>query len=234
MKGRRRRGNILWLFAVVMVVAALFAAALFLHRKAKPLPDDLPPFAGVPYVEVNGNMPCFSSLDLMEPEFERYSPLDGLGRCGVAMANIGSNLMPIEDRGEIWSIRPSGWNNGYYEFIEGGYLYNRCHLIGYQLTGENANERNLITGTRYLNVEGMLPFENRVARYIRTTGNHVLYRVTPLYDGLDLVASAVQMEALSIEDGGAGICFNVYVYNVQPGVCIDYATGDHWPEEECA
>ena len=194
--------------------------------------EDVPAYSGEPYVEINGNEPDFSSSDLTEEAFETYSALDSLGRCGTAYANVGVELMPTEDRGDIGQVKPSGWHTVKYDCVDGKYLYNRCHLIGYQLTGENANEENLITGTRYLNVEGMLPFENMVADYVQETENHVLYRVTPIYEGSDLVARGVQMEALSVEDQGAGICFNVYVYNVQPGVTIDYATGESWLEDE--
>lgn len=186
---------------------------------------DIPAYDGEPYVAINDNQPDFSEEDMATDSFETYSDLDSLGRCGVAYANIGQDLMPSEDRGNI-SEKPSGWQSVEYDGIDGGYLYNRCHLIGYQLTAENANEKNLITGTRYLNVEGMLPFENMVADYIQETGNHVLYRVTPLFEGDNLVASGVQMEAKSVEDNGAGILFNVFCYNVQPGITIDYATGN--------
>ena len=171
---------------------------------------------------VDGNQPDFPEEDMTSVSFETYSELDTLGRCGVAYANVGQDLMPTEDRESISSVTPSGWINREYD---GEYLYNRCHLIGFQLTGENANEENLITGTRYLNVEGMLPFENMVADYVQETGNHVLYRVTPVFEGQNLVASGVQMEAWSVEDEGEDVCFNVYVYNVQPGITIDYATG---------
>ena len=178
------------------------------------------------YCEVDGNVPGFSEDELVTEAFENYSDLDSLGRCGVAYANICKELMPTEERGEIGMVKPSGWHMvKYSDRIDGNYLYNRCHLIGYQLAGENANEKNLITGTRYLNVTGMLPFENEVADYVESTGNHVIYRVTPVFDGDNLVASGVQMEAESVEDNGAGVFFNVYVYNVQPGVIIDYATG---------
>nr|WP_303182465.1 DNA/RNA non-specific endonuclease [Lachnoclostridium phocaeense] len=187
---------------------------------------DIPAYAGEPYVIINDNQPDFSEEDMATDSFETYSDLDSLGRCGVAYANIGQDLMPSEDRGNISDVKPSGWQSVEYDGIDGGYLYNRCHLIGYQLTAENANEKNLITGTRYLNVEGMLPFENLVADYIQETGNHVLYRVTPIFNGDDLVASGVQMEAKSVEDDGAGILFNVFCYNVQPGITIDYATGN--------
>ncbi|MCD7748481.1 MAG: DNA/RNA non-specific endonuclease, partial [Oscillospiraceae bacterium] len=166
--------------------------------------------------------------------FERYSELDALGRCGAAFANVGTDLMPTEERGDISSVKPTGWHSVQYDFVDGSYLYNRCHLIGYQLTAENANEQNLITGTRYLNVEGMLPFENLVADYVQETENHVLYRVTPIFEGDNLVASGVQMEAMSVEDEGDGVLFNVYCYNVQPGVVIDYATGDSWEDDSAA
>lgn len=185
-----------------------------------------PDYAGDPYVVVNNNQPEFAESEMTTSSFETYSDLDALGRCGIAYANIGQDLMPTEERGNISDVNPSGWQSVEYDGIDGGYLYNRCHLIGFQLTAENANEKNLITGTRYLNVEGMLPFENMVADYIQETGNHVLYRVTPLFEGDNLVASGVQMEAKSVEDNGAGILFNVFCYNVQPGVTIDYATGN--------
>ena len=187
----------------------------------------IPVYSGSAYCEVNGNVPGFDDDELVTEAFEDYSDLDPLGRCGTAYANICKDIMPTEERGEIGTVKPSGWHTvKYNDLIDGNYLYNRCHLIGYQLAGENANEKNLITGTRYMNVEGMLPFENEVADYVERTGNHVLYRVTPIFDGDDLVASGVQMEAESVEDRGAGVSFNVYVYNVQPGVIIDYETGD--------
>ena len=167
--------------------------------------SDIPDYSGDPYVEINDNQPNFDKSDLTEQSFETYSELDELGRCGVAYANIGSDLMPTESRGSIGSVKPSGWQTVKYDCVDGKYLYNRCHLIGYQLTAENANKQNLITGTRYLNVTGMLPFENMVADYIKETDNHVLYRVTPYYEGDKLVASGVQMEAKSVEDDGEGI-----------------------------
>lgn len=189
--------------------------------------DDAAPYADRPYVAVNDNIPYFSESDLTTESFEAYSDLDDLGRCGTAYANICTDLMPAEERGEIGRIKPSGWHTvKYHGIIDGNYLYNRCHLIGYQLAGENANEQNLITGTRYLNVEGMLPFEDQVADYVKTTGNHVLYRVTPIFEGENLVASGVLMEAESVEDQGAGLQFCVYVYNVQPGIAINYLTGE--------
>lgn len=188
--------------------------------------EDVPEYSGQPYVIINDNEPYFDNDDLTTQSFEEYSSLDSLGRCGVAYANIGEETMPTEKRGNIGMIKPSGWQIKKYDFIDGKYLYNRCHLIGYQLSGENANEKNLITGTRYMNTEGMLPFENQVADYVQETGNHVLYRVTPVFEGNHLVADGVLMEAMSVEDRGLDIEFNVFVYNVQPGVKIDYATGN--------
>lgn len=184
-------------------------------------------YSGLPYEEVNGNVPFFEEGDLVSESFERYPPLDGLGRCGAAYACIGEDIMPTEEREPIGAVKPSGWHTVKYSgLIDGNYLYNRCHLIAFELAGENANEKNLITGTRYMNVEGMLPFENMVAAYVKRTGNHVLYRVTPVFEGENLIASGVLMEGRSVEDGGAGICFCVYVFNVQPGIEIDYRTGE--------
>lgn len=193
--------------------------------------EDIPEFSGDPYVVLNNNEPEFSQADFSEESYETYSELDELGRCGTATANIGQDLMPVEKRGSISQIKPSGWHSVQYEWVDGKSLYNRCHLIGYQLTAENANERNLITGTRFMNTEGMLPFENMVADYIDETDNHVLYRVTPIFEGDNLVASGVQMEAWSVEDEGEGICFNIYAYNKEPGVVIDYKTGESHAEE---
>lgn len=183
-------------------------------------------YQGEPYVVINDNNPDFTEADMTTVSFESYGELDGLGRCTTAFANIGKDLMPAEKRGSIGEVKPTGWQTAKYDNVDGKYLYNRCHLIGYQLTGENANAKNLITGTRYLNVDGMLPFENMVADYIKETNNHVLYRVTPVFSGDNLVASGVQMEAESVEDNGDGILFNVYCFNAQPGIAIDYATGD--------
>lgn len=189
--------------------------------------DDIPAFSGEPYVVIDDNQPSFTASELTTSSFESYAPLDSLGRCGVAYACISTDLMPAdgEKRGSISDVKPSGWVTAKYDFVDGKYLYNRCHLIGWQLTAENANRSNLITGTRYMNVDGMLPFENMVADYIKETGSHVMYRVTPVFSGDDLVAQGVQMEAYSVEDDGDGICFNVFCYNVQPGVTIDYADG---------
>ena len=188
--------------------------------------EEIPEFTDVAYVAVNGNEPFFLPEEITDESYEYYSELDGLGRCGVTMACIGVDIMPTEDRGEIGSVKPTGWQSVKYDCVEGKYLYNRCHLIGFQLAGENANKRNLITGTRYLNIEGMLPFENLVADYVKETGNHVMYRVTPLFDGDDLVAHGVLMEGWSVEDEGEGVCFCVYAYNAQPGIIIDYQTGE--------
>ena len=188
----------------------------------------IPDYSDEPYVILNNNKPDFDESDLKAKSFENYNDLDSLGRCGVAFACLSLDTMPSADdeRESISNIEPSGWINKEYDNVDGGYLYNRCHLIGYQLSNENANEKNLITGTRYMNTEGMLPFENEVADYIKETSNHVLYRVTPIFEGDNLVASGVQIEAKSVEDNGEGICFNVYCYNVQPGITIDYKTGE--------
>ena len=193
--------------------------------------ENIPAWADSPYVELNGNVPDFTETDLTTTSFETYSELDALGRCGTAYACIGTDLMPVEERESIGQVKPTGWHTVTYDIVDGRYLYNRCHLIGYQLSGENANEKNLITGTRYMNVDGMLPFENMVADYVKETGNHVLYRVTPVFEDDNLVASGVQIEALSVEDQGESIEFNVYVYNIQPGIDIDYATGESWLSE---
>ena len=190
--------------------------------------DAIPAYDGKAYVAVNNNEPFFADSDMTTTAFENYSDLDSLGRCGVAYANICKEIMPTEKRGKIGMIKPSGWHTVKYDVIKDRYLYNRCHLIGYQLAGENANPKNLITGTRYLNVEGMLPFENLVADYVNNTGNHVLYRVTPMFSGSNLVANGVLIEAKSVEDNGGGILFNVYCYNVQPGIGINYENGDSW------
>lgn len=192
---------------------------------------NVPAFDGTAYVIINDNQPEFTQDQITDRSYEQYSPLDNLGRCGAAIACVGRDIMPTEERGSIGQVKPSGWHTVKYDFVDGKYLYNRCHLLGYQLTGENANEENLITGTRYLNTEGMLPFENLVADYVKETGNHVMYRVTPVFDEDNLVARGVQMEALSVEDQGAGVRFNVYVYNNQPGVEIDYRSGESWLKE---
>ena len=189
--------------------------------------SDVPAYSGKAYISVNGNVPYFTAAELTTTSFETYSDLDTLGRCGVTYACIGQDLMPTKERGSIGMVKPTGWHTVRYDdLVDGKYLYNRCHLIGYQLTGENANTKNLITGTRYLNIEGMLPFENMVADYIQETDNHVLYRVTPIFEGNNLLANGVLMEGYSVEDKGAGVSYCVFAYNVQPGIEIDYATGE--------
>ena len=190
--------------------------------------SEIPEYSNSPYVILNNNIPEFTESDITNVSFESYSNLDNLGRCGLAFANLGIETMPKEDRESISHIKSSGWQSKKYdtEIVSGGYLYNRSHLIGFQLSSENDNIKNLITGTRYFNVEGMLPFENDVADYIKETNNHVLYRITPIYEGNNLVVNGVQMEAKSIEDNGKGILFNVFVYNIQPGISIDYSTGN--------
>ena len=193
--------------------------------------EEIPAYSGAAYIAVNGNLPFFREEEYTVESYEFYSELDELGRCGVTMACIGTDLMPTEERGEIGSVKPTGWQSVKYDIVDGKYLYNRCHLIGFQLAGENANRKNLITGTRYLNIEGMLPFENLVADYVSETGNHVLYRVTPIFEGDDLVAEGVLLEGWSVEDQGEEVCFCVYAYNVQPGIVIDYATGESRLEE---
>lgn len=193
---------------------------------AEAVQAEVPEYEGDPYVEVENNQPDFTEEELIEESYEYYGELDELGRCTEVEACIGTDLMPTEERGSIGEVKPTGWHTVKYDNVDGNYLYNRCHLIGYQLTAENANEKNLITGTRYMNTEGMLPFENEVAEYVQETENHVMYRVTPIFEGENLVASGVWMEAESVEDGGDGISFSVYVYNVQPGIEIDYAQGD--------
>ena len=186
----------------------------------------IPDYNGSGYIELNSNKPLFNDSDYTTTSFENYSNLDSLGRCGVAYSNIGTDLMPTEKRGSISNVKPSGWQSVKYDNVPGKYLYNRCHLIGYQLTGENDNEKNLITCTRYMNATTMLYFEDMTANYIKKTSNHVLYRVTPIYDGDNLVAKGVQMEASSVEDKCSSLCFNVFVYNIQDGIKIDYKTGD--------
>lgn len=188
--------------------------------------NKIPEYSGNAYVIIDNNKPNFTEEDKTTTSFEQYSNLDTLGRCGVAYANISTDTMPTEERGSIGMIKPSGWHTIKYDNVDGKYLYNRCHLIGYQLTGENANEKNLITCTRYMNTVGMLEFENKVASYVKETNNHVLYRVTPMFNGNDLLARGVQMEALSVEDNGRGIEFNVFIYNVQDGINIDYSNGE--------
>lgn len=227
MKKKELAGLIL--FVVVALLYAFFGNGE--KRQYSDTLNDIPNVSADAYVVVNDNVPEFTDEDITTEAYEFYSELDSLNRCGYAMACVGRELMPTEDRGSIVQVKPSGWHTVKYDFVDGKYLYNRCHLIGFQLTGENANEKNLITGTRYMNVEGMLPFENMVADFVKETGDHVLYRITPVFDGDDLVAKGVQMEAYSVEDQGESISFNVFVYNKQPGVTIDYATGESKLEE---
>ena len=195
--------------------------------------SDIPRYSGSPFCEVNNNKPYFQSDELTTDSFKQFSELDSLGRCGVAFACIGTDSLPIEERGAIGMIKPSGWHTVRYDdLIEDKYLYNRCHLIAFELSGENANPQNLITGTRYMNIEGMLPFENRVHDYVENSNSHVMYRVTPVFEGDNLVAHGVLMEGYSVEDSGTGICFNVFCYNVQPYIEIDYADGTSWISEQ--
>ena len=235
------------LFALLLTFAALFGCNstgnlgvgtnrgdavgdIYGYASVKNIPD----YSGSPYVALNNNIPEFKPEEIVSVSYEQYADLDDLGRCGVTVACVGKDIMPTEERESISSVKPSGWINKQYDtsLVDGGYLYNRCHLIGFQLTGENANKQNLITGTRYMNVDGMLPFENMVADYVKETGNHVMYRVTPIFVGDNLVASGVKMEAYSVEDNGEGICFNVFCYNVQPGVTIRYETGENFLSTE--
>lgn len=193
--------------------------------------EEVPQYKGDPYIVIDENEPGFTEEEITDQSFESYSELDSLGRCGQATASVGKNIMPTQKREGIGQVKPSGWHTVKYDNVDGKYLYNRCHLLGYQLTAENANEKNLITGTRYMNVEGMLPFENMVADYVKETGNHVMYRVTPIFEGENLVAKGVEMEARSVEDQGESISFHVFVYNVQPNIEIDYATGESREEK---
>jgi len=219
---------------LVTLLAVLAGATKWGKNNGRTLPgtpgdfslSEVPEYSGEPYCTMNGGVPYFCQGDLKTAAYERYGDLDSLGRCTATEACLCRELMPEDERGPIGMVRPSGWRLDKYDFVDGKYLYNRCHLIGYQLTGENANECNLITGTRYLNVQGMLPFENRTAQYIRQNGGHVMYRVTPIFNGDELVCRGVLMEAYSVEDRGKGLCFCVYCYNVHPGVVIDYSTGE--------
>ncbi len=227
----KKIGSVALLFALLFSLAGCQFGSIALDGETGVFDlSQVEPYSGTPYVEVNDNVPYFTEEELTEEPFEHYSRLDKLGRCGVAYANICHEIMPTEKRGDIGMVKPSGWQTTHYDeaLVEGHSLYNRCHLIGYQLSGENANEKNLITGTRYMNAVGMLPFEDAVDDYVDATDHHVLYRVTPVFEGSNLVASGVLMEAFSVEDHGRGVCFNVFVYNVQPGVTINYATGNNW------
>lgn len=223
------------LFILILIMGVLFYCGDDIYKYAYGLInidnnsydiDNIPSYAGNSYVVVNDNIPNFKEEDYTTTSFEKYGELDYLGRCTTATSNIGIDLMPTEKRGSIGMIKPTGWHTIKYDHIDGKYLYNRCHLIGYQLTGENANKKNLITCTRSMNTKGMLQFENMVADYIKKTSNHVLYRVTPIFEGDNLLATGVQMEAYSVEDSGKGIMFNVFVYNIEDGIIIDYKTGE--------
>ena len=224
-----KRSKRIWALLLMIGILAVYEVRDIHTERQEPVAvgtlAEIPAFSGEPYVVLNDNEPDFTEEDMVAQSYEYYSDLDEDGKCGVVEASVGQDIMPTEERGSIGQVKPTGWQTVKYDNVDGKYLYNRCHLIGFQLTGENANEKNLITGTRYMNVDGMLPFENMVADYVKETGNHVVYRVTPIYEGDNLVASGVQIEAKSVEDDGEGICFNVYVYNVQPGIDIDYATG---------
>ena len=223
------------LFILILIMGVLFYSGDDIYKYAYGLInidnnsydiDNIPSYAGNSYVIVNDNIPNFKEEHYTTTSFEKYGELDYLGRCTTATSNIGIDLMPTEKRGSIGMIKPTGWHTIKYDHIDGKYLYNRCHLIGYQLTGENANKKNLITCTRSMNTKGMLQFENMVADYIKKTSNHVLYRVTPVFEGDNLLATGVQVEAYSVEDSGKGIMFNVFVYNIEDGIIIDYKTGE--------
>lgn len=234
---KKKTKSILPLLLILVLLVAFYFAKDRLFAKPVVYSESVmtvPAFSADPFIAINENNPEFTEDDYTVESYEYYGDLDQQGRCTIAMACVGRDLMPTQERESISSVKPSGWIQAQYDFVDGKSLYNRCHLIGFQLTGENANECNLITGTRFMNVQGMLPFENMIADYVKETGNHVLYRVTPIYDGTNLVARGVQLEALSMEDQGDGICFNVYVYNNQPGVIIDYATGESWLDQEAA
>lgn len=225
----RMRNRIIEVVFFVVLAVGLFIYLNSVGPGAAPHADSVeqvPPYEKYSYAVINNNEPLFNSSEMVVNPFEFYSELDELGRCGYAMACVGTELMPQEERESISNIKPSGWVQAQYDVVEGKNLYNRCHLIGFQLTGENDNQRNLITGTHFMNVNGMLSYENLIADYVSRTGNHVLYRVTPIYEGNNLVASGVVVEGWSIEDYGQTICFHTYLYNVQPGVIIDYATGE--------
>lgn len=250
MSKKRKSGNVLKDKLIYIAVFLILSALMPMLMGDSETPEEtvpqtessaesmevIPEYDGSPYVVINQNAPFFVEEELTYEPFEEFAALDDLGRCGVTYANVCVELMPTESRGDISSVYPSGWDNNPYDFVDGQYLYNRCHLIGFQLTGENANELNLITGTRYMNVQGMLPFENMVADHVKEEEHHVLYRVTPIFEGDNLVCDGVQMEALCVEcretaDEDDDFFFNVFCYNVQPGVEIDYATGENWEAE---
>ncbi len=218
-------------FSTIIFVIVATVGLIISNLIGSPTPiylSNIPEYSGEAYIEINNNVPTFEQSEITDDGFEYYSELDYLGRCGSCIASVGIETMPTEERGNISHIKPTGWQSVQYDNVDQGSLYNRCHLIGFQLTGENANEENLITGTRYMNVEGMLPFENMIAEYVLETGNHVMYRVTPIFEGNNLIANGVNLEAYSVEDNGTGVSFNVYCYNVQPDIYIDYANGDNY------
>lgn len=238
---RKRKRKAVPIWCLCFILCVLIAVKLYYNSKPTENVyesfetidlDSIPEYSGDAYITINNNMPFDDLLQLDSNSFEDYWDLDALGRCTGAVACLGTDLMPTEERGSISEVKPTGWQSVEYEFVEQNYLYNRCHLIGYQLSGENANENNLITGTRYMNVEGMLPFENMVAEYIKDTDNHVYYRVRPMFEEDDLVARGVLMEAYSVEDNGSGICYNIFCYNNQPGVEINYADGSSVADED--
>lgn len=228
---KRKKQNPKSLLATLIILACIGGYSVYQESKKEvELPsyniEEIPVYNGNDSIIINDNKPFFEESDYTTTSYEKYSEFDFLGRCGVATSNIGIDLMPTEERGSIGMVKPSGWHTVKYDIVDGKYLYNRCHLIGYQLTGENANEQNLITCTRQMNTKGMLPYENKVAEYVKRTNHHVLYRVTPIFEGENLVASGVEIEAYSVEDNGEGIEFNAFVYNVQEGIEINYLTGD--------
>jgi len=233
-RNKRKKKISFIIFIILFIFTYIYKDEIKLYInneiKTKPIVSydigEIPKYNGEPYIIINNNEPNFSESELNSNDFEKYSDLDYLGRCGVAIAKVGIETMPTEKRGSIGMIKPSGWYTIKYDIVDGKYLYNRCHLIGYQLTGENANEKNLITCTRQMNTEGMLQFENQVADYIKETNNHVLYRATPIFEYTNLLATGIQLEALSVEDNGEGIKFNVFIYNVQDGIEINYKTGN--------
>ena len=236
MAKRRKKQSPKSLLATLIILTCIGGYSLYEENKKEVnLPsyniEEIPAYNSTDVIVINNNKPFFETEEYSTISYEKYSELDSLGRCGVAIANIGVDLMPTEDRGSIGNVKPSGWHTIKYDIVDGKYLYNRCHLIGYQLTGENANEQNLITCTRQMNTKGMLDFENQIAEYIKNTNSHVLYRVTPIFEGENLVATGVELEAYSIEDNGAGIEFHVFVYNVQEGIEIDYKTGESQVKE---
>lgn len=229
---KARRAAIVLLTALIVILVAYLGLKTWKSVKHKNAINalEIPVYSGKPYTEINNNVPFFTEKDITSESFEKYRPLDELGRCGVAFACVGRDMMPTEERQSIGNIKPTGWNQAKYEGIidsKPPYLYNRCHLIAYCLTAENSNEKNLITGTRYMNVKGMLPFEEKVAKYLNDHDNHVLYRATPIFEDNNLLASGVLLEAYSVEDNGKGICFCVFCYNVQPGIDINYSTGEN-------